>query len=532
MRKHITVFICIISILLCCSGCRDNSAQHPGAAAAVSGYEQADPTYYTASAAQSPTTTPDNAVAGAVVLPGGNFPDTPYAPVPPPARYYAQTTLELIQGDNYGRIWPYIGGYIESYWMQSELIGLCDESGKIICDPAYNQVNIIEQGGKRLYRLVKNRRDEEGNDISGTTLAKLDGSWVHCYEDISYMSEEPEYIWISWYTWRQPIYYEYISVKENGLWGVIDYEGNQILPCKYKEPVCFSEGLAAVLSEDGETYGFIDVRGAEVLGPYPTAQQQPEDWSGSKLPWTDGVLFSEGRVRYCDREKYGVIDREGQIVIPAKYDFVTSYYNATAQVVLDGKRGIIDMAGNTVLAPTEEWFWHTEGGAIILSKSDAQYELDPKTGKQTPWVYPEQSDFQISYLDDGTKVTWEGGELVFPQNIRVNELGNGNLILSDRDTDTWEIITRDKKKVAGPNEGAFSELWDGYILISLDQFNQTSGYLRQVYDINGRRILPESCNSFIPLDGWLMVRQPHVAGLLDEEGNWVIKVSVYDYMSD
>ena len=46
--------------------------------------------------------------------------------------------------------------------------------------------------------------------------------------------------------------------NENGLWGYIDTEGKEVIPCMYNRHVgCFSEGLACVPSDNENGVKFI-----------------------------------------------------------------------------------------------------------------------------------------------------------------------------------------------------------------------------------------------------------------------------------
>ena len=53
-----------------------------------------------------------------------------------------------------------------------------------------------------------------------------------------------------------------------------------------------------------------------------------------------------------------------------------------------------------------------------------------------------------------------------------------------------------------------------------------------LYDREGNRVLPELYREIIPFDGRYLVRQDACAGILDEQGRWVIKAPIYDYLND
>ena len=47
--------------------------------------------------------------------------------------------------------------------------------------------------------------------------------------------------------------------RDDSLWGYIDTEGNEVIPCMYNRHVgCFTEGLACVPSNEGNGIKFIN----------------------------------------------------------------------------------------------------------------------------------------------------------------------------------------------------------------------------------------------------------------------------------
>jgi len=95
---------------------------------------------------------------GSVALPSGRLPDEPYtkAVTQYPKRYYADTMLGLVASNKYGQIVPYIGerlwsGDTEIGNAYAYLYGLCDLSGRIVCDPLYNNVSNSYHIGLMIY---------------------------------------------------------------------------------------------------------------------------------------------------------------------------------------------------------------------------------------------------------------------------------------------------------------------------------------------------------------------------------------------
>jgi len=199
-----------------------------------------------------------------VVLPTGPLPDAQYTKAMiAPQRYYGDKTTALIPSDRYGPIVPYLGGVEQSPygWLPQNLYGFCDLDGRIVCDPVYDQVAVVSRGGDSLYVLTayEPAEDRDNGYRNVTTICPTDGSWTAAYGDVMYST---------WTYWTNSLKLDYITASMDGKWGVLDHDGSILLPFGYTEPVCFSEGFAAVLSDDGKSMWYIDITGKMVFGPY------------------------------------------------------------------------------------------------------------------------------------------------------------------------------------------------------------------------------------------------------------------------
>ena len=127
---------------------------------------------------------------------------------------------------------------------------------------------------------------------------------------------------------------ECARVCHDRLWGLIDREGNYILPPTYSQIEQFAEGLALVSLHN--KVGFINKKG-EVVIP---------------LVYDNGRSFSEGLTAVCiegQSSKWGYINKDNQEVLPFKYDIAEPFYNNIARVSLYGKSMKINKQGSECL---------------------------------------------------------------------------------------------------------------------------------------------------------------------------------------
>jgi hypothetical protein len=138
-------------------------------------------------------------------------------------------------------------------------------------------------------------------------------------------------------------------VGDNGLWGFIDKTGAVVVPIQYDQcPGPFSEGLCTVMVDERLKGGklqneYIDKTGTVVIGPF--------EWSTSFSEGLAAVGFGED-----DAVKWGFIDRTGAVVIQPQFDQVRDFSEGLAAVGFpadndSAKWGFIDRTGALVIEP-------------------------------------------------------------------------------------------------------------------------------------------------------------------------------------
>ena len=125
--------------------------------------------------------------------------------------------------------------------------------------------------------------------------------------------------------------WKYYKIYENGLvWrGYKDEYGNIVIPAQFFLANPFREGLAVVLDQNHK-WGVIDAAGAKICP--------------SKYDWVKS--FSEGLAAVLLNNYWGFIDYSGKLVIPLKYNYVyESFKNGKVQVKEKEELYYIDKSG-------------------------------------------------------------------------------------------------------------------------------------------------------------------------------------------
>jgi len=241
----------------------------------------------------------------AVHLPSGALPDAEYSAIPEPKRFYKDTMLGLVANNGYGRIYPYIGGITRSsFYSSANLFGFCDASGRIVCDPVYNRIELAKMDSKSYYLCTKNGDSDFFPDH--VMLATTDGSIVTRFEAVN--------ISLLYRTSSDTSASKYISAKLDGKWGLLDENLNTIIDFKYDNPLALADGLILVTLLESSEYAYMDISENIVLGPYPY-EYSPEYYPGAlesdKSYLVHVRSFENGKALMSTDDTFGYIDTSG-----------------------------------------------------------------------------------------------------------------------------------------------------------------------------------------------------------------------------
>jgi len=218
--------------------------------------------------------------------------------------------------------------------------GALDSTGKVMLPFEYDEVE--QESDDRFLRLKKNGKFGIA-DSTGRVLAQPVFDQVErLYAGAVAFRRGGSYGWLSLHNGQQhPSAYElsrsYIddqifSLAKGELRGLLHEERGEIVPVKYEwlrrgypgTFVCRLNGKEGLLGADGK----------ELAAPVFDDVQ----WS-----WEDSV------VRVKQHGKTGLINPRGSIAIPPKYDALQRFNRGQAVAVLNGKYGVLDLAGRELV---------------------------------------------------------------------------------------------------------------------------------------------------------------------------------------
>lgn len=261
-----------------------------------------------------------------------------------PAVYSYETSSKTIPA--------FIGGFAvikkDGKW------GLLDKKGKLVIPFEYEYLRLISPPNTH---VAAGRKDGNKNFYGIlTTQNKIEIPLV--YEDIQADSN-------------------LVTVKQNGKWGLMDVTGKSMIPFEFTALTVYAADKVLKAEKPGQ-YGFVDLTGK---------------WLFEKAKSVYTLYSSQqGMVMCAVSSKYGFLDLKGNEVIITKYDKAENFEsNGLAKV---GKKssttsnsytyGYIDKKGNEIIPLKYESMGVFSNGLVIAKDPETnRYGYMDKTGK---WV--------------------------------------------------------------------------------------------------------------------------------------------------
>ena len=122
-------------------------------------------------------------------------------------------------------------------------------------------------------------------------------------------------------------------VSLNGLRGIIDLDGNEVLAPKYEKIGVFKNRRARVMVN--KHWGIVDWDGKEIIPPVY-----------NKIGY-----FKNERAKILKDGRWGIIHWNGKEIVPPKYEKIMDFEDGRAMVMINDLWGIIDMNGKEIVTP-------------------------------------------------------------------------------------------------------------------------------------------------------------------------------------
>jgi len=266
----------------------------------------------------------------------------------------------MIQGD-FKNVSEFSEGLSAFQSSKNNLWGYIDSEGNIVIPPSFEQAFLFKDG-----RAIVSIGDREGViDESGNYVVPLG---IH---EITRFSHNRAFI------------------RDSTAWRMIDLEGNYVTQDSFLQINGFRDGLASFsgLNNDRSLSGYVNTEGVPEIISGVRFHINIEDLGFSFDRDEVFLIKPVGLMQFFSFEEwgdrtYGLIDDEGQIAVPLRYDFVSVESGCIARVIEEDKYGIVDLFGNVVASADFNYIGeYSEGLAIAQLSIDNAYGYINERGK-------------------------------------------------------------------------------------------------------------------------------------------------------
>jgi hypothetical protein len=313
-----------------------------------------------------------------------------------------------------------------------------------------------------------------------------------------------------------------ILVKPAGaeVWGYANINGDLIIEAKYKKCIGFSEeGFAAIYDAKVKQFYFINLKG-ETLQTEITGFKLIEIFGFGMKGFDDG--FAPVKLN----EKWGFLNTDGKLAVPAKYDKVTPFDGGYTPVQRDGKFFVLDKNG--VEFPVEV------PGIMDLNNFSEQLASYKTAGELVGFVDAGgrvviQAQF-ISAGDFYGGMAWaknnaelvgyinpKGNWIIEPQFETGKNFDQESGMARVKTGDRWAYVNKAGEIMHMNDSDIFDDFHDG---LARGRKNEKFGF----FDNKGEwAIQPQFDGARDFKNGYASVKKGELWGVIDKTGKWMIE---------
>ena len=304
--------------------------------------------------------------------------------------------------------------------------GVIDENGQIIIEPSYNELIAIPNNSKPIFICTYDIDDEKGT-YKTKAINEKNEQILTGYEKIEAIDN---------FDSKQNIRYEdnILRVSKNGKYGLINFEGQEVLTCEYDEIIAL-EGVKSnlVVKKDGKL-GLVNEKGQTIVNTeYKNILTLLEGYKNEYL------IVDENN-------KYGLISTTGEILIEPKYEmikyvksskmFAVKEKNIWKLVNVENGKTIIDKGYDDIVEAKTENIIVAKNGKYGIINTNKEQKIKPKYDDleyafSIYYIAKKDGKYGIINLEDEEIIKFEYKDMIY--------IENGGFIQADK-TDTNTVI--------------------------------------------------------------------------------------------
>ena len=277
--------------------------------------------------------------------------------------------------------------------------GYADRKGKIILEPLYNEISrITEITGDDIFLITANN-GRYGVVKNGKEVLKND------FTDINFDQNN-----------------NLLILQKDNSWGVVDLEGNNIVPIDYDNIIIGGKYINAQKGEDTLIF----------------------DASGNNID-TDILSYNQVNDNYAiviDKDNnYNIVDNAGNKKLNENYTYIEYLNNDEFIVTIDGKTGIINGEGNSIIEVNYNAIQQIDGTNALQAVDSENNRTDIidkdmqiHEGIENAYISKETNYIKLYSETDVKYYNLDGKEITY------KEIAPNNSIYADKKDGKWGLV--------------------------------------------------------------------------------------------
>ncbi|HEY9045128.1 MAG TPA: WG repeat-containing protein [Ohtaekwangia sp.] len=324
---------------------------------------------------------------------------------------------------------------------------------------------------------------------------------------------------ITWHASSQTLITQ-VKPADSKKWGYANLKGEIIIQPQYEKCYEFSsDGYAPIYDTKVRQYYFINTKGEKLA-------TEIKDFKLIDGLGFDLKGFEDGLVPIRQGEKWGYLDTNGKIAIPAKYEHTSAFNGGHAIVEKDSKFIVIDKHGNETtidipgvldvkpfaekLAPfraaDKKFGFINEQGKVAIP---AQFESVGYFSGGLAWA--KSMDKKVGYIN--TAGEW----IIKPQFDVAKEFDAKSGMARVKNADQWAYVNKSGSLVYVKDTNLWGDFSNG---LAQGRKNDKVGF----FNTKGEWVIEPKFDATRDFkNGYAAAKQGDKWGLIDTKGDWVIQ---------
>lgn len=220
--------------------------------------------------------------------------------------------------------YQYFSLYAQNKW------GVINQDGEEVITPSYQEMIIIPDEEKDVFICTYDVEEQKGTYKTKAINSKNEEIFTE-YDQVEAIDNIDK---------NNNLWYEknILKVSKNGKFGLIDFNGKELLPIEYDE-ITTLDGMenSVLVKKDGKV-GLVNDNGSIIID------------ANYKEIKPLGETYKEGYITIDESDKYGVVSATKRQILENKYDEISSVYLKEYYLVKEnGKKELIDSDGKVIL---------------------------------------------------------------------------------------------------------------------------------------------------------------------------------------